>query len=418
MAWVFSRPGRTARRDGDVPPAAAATPGGTRCAGGAGPRLARRAPRARVAAVLVASAAVLAVTAGAVAVPAVAAAAGGGFVNPASGSAAAQFRTTVPVNCNATPWRCGIVLGTWQRIVDPTYSGPGTNPIILSACAAGGCQFNTGGGGRTNGGFVLVMPAGLVAKVQGGSGYVEDDMATIKAMLALNPRQWAPNTFTGVEASFTVSPGYASKLRAAGISPAAFLAWMLSGFNGGVIRSSWHCGLFGCRTDGFDTGNYTTLPAGERGGIPRRVSHGVGTAAKAVAQAAGATLSAAGHLVAGKVTADPKAGARGRASRTASAGIVTPAESASGPGALVGRTLAVGAAAPDPRLCGPGMALIREPTGARCLPDVVAGVHPGLRWWEWALALTGGVLLLGLAGGVRAHRRSRAAAWRPREEPW
>jgi len=307
----------------------------------------------------------------------------------AAASGAALFHTAPPINCDATPWRCGIVLGTWQKIIDPTFSGPGTAPIIGSVCAPDWCMFAT----RGHGGFDLQLPPGLVARIQHGSAPVVDDMQMIKAMLALDPRKWAPNTITGVQWSFTVSSKYADLLRKAGISPSVFLAWMLSGLPGPTIRSAWHCGIFGCKGDGFDT-NYhqPPLPVGERGGLVRRATHAAASAAKTLSHATHTALAAA-EYVARDVTGHPKAGRPAPRSRTRSVGGGSAAE-ASGAGHR-GAAVA-GVAAVSPTGCPPGEVVLTRPTGRECVPPIMAGVRPGLPGWGWALVSLGGILLLGI----------------------
>ena len=335
-----------------------------------------------------------------------------------------------PVNCDATPWLCGIVSSTWQRVVDPTYSGPGTNPIVESACAPGRCGFLTGGGGRANGGFVVALPAGFVQKIQGGSAGEYNNMAVIRAMLRLPP---IGGNVTEVMPSFTVAPGYAAKLRAAGISPSVFLAWMISGLPAAQVRQNWHCGIFGCHGAGFDSGNYTALPAGERGGLTRRVPLAVATVTHSVTATVGRVAHTVAHAAAGAVAAvtrvvgdgPPKAGGGGRGagrrgSPTGSAGSDSRAEVRSAakgnPAAAAalplvhGRPATVGDVIPHAPGCPAGQALLVAPTGPRCLPDIAVGIHPGWPWWEWVAAILGGLVALWVVAYIWVRHRDAVAA--------
>lgn len=340
-------------------------------------------------------------------------------------AAAAPAHTVAPVNCDATPWLCGIVSSTWQRITDPTYSGPGTNPIEVSYCRLSVCQFNTGGGGRDNGRFVVVLPPGFASKIQGGSGWVKDGMPVIRAMLALNPAKYGVPQVTSSEPSFTVASSYAAHLQAAGISPAAFLAWLMTDLPSSQVRQDWHCGVFGCTGTGFDVGTYTALPAGEQGGVVRRVPVAVAAVTHTTVAAVAHVTQAVGRAGAGAVAVvsavvgggAPKAGGGGRGAKrqgspTASAGGGSTArDAAKGAAATTTASVspvipraAVGTVITEASGCPTGQSLLVAPTGPRCMPDVAVGVHTGWRWWDWVAASLGGLLVLwGVAYAWRRH---------------
>lgn len=318
------------------------------------------------------------------------AAAGPGVPRQAAGSTG--FHTAPAVSCDAMPWLCGIVLGTWQPIVNPTWSGPGSHPIYGVVCEPDGCMFATLGGGR----FVVALPGYLFRGERPGAERI-DDMALMRAMVQINPR-WLghPGSVTGMEPSVTIAPSFATKLRAAGIEPAVLLAWILSDLPGHEVREYWHAPVFG-GSSGFDVSNYTLLPAGERGGWVRGATTTVKQVEKAVARTAAASAASVRRLL----SRGPKAVARRRASPTASAGAGSHANPYPAP-VVDGRLISVGSATLSP-LCPPGTALLREPGGGRCMP-AAAVLRPSRPWWQWALGGGGAAVVLLLAANCVAAR--------------
>jgi len=300
--------------------------------------------------------------------------------------------TTAPGgNCPSQPFSNGvwpICSPAWYTGgANPTYTGPGAEPVTGSYCEGNTCEFVTANGDR----FTISLPVGFVVQYQGtAAGIVNNPVVVAAVVKDLSPAKYAEGGASGVPPDLTVSPSYAALLATVGIAPTQFLDWQLGNVPPDQ-RAPWVPGsayVALVNGVGVAAAPASTPPASSSAPAPSG-----GAASKprtAPAASAATTTKAAPASTPNVYPSNTVPLSPAQRSADASAEVASSTPGAPLPPPPLSSTVSSGGVIANPPDCPRGESAVVEPQGARCLPTTTL-VAPPLpvtpHPWAWVGAL-------------------------------